>query len=197
MKFYALPFAALSLISSIAQAQIGSTPEDYRALSLQLRDHSTFKVPQLSGDIPFRYELNWADFKWPEPITTNWGLDSKNKTYFRMFFEKVFAKPGSFIEIGSERLPLTCVFVDGQDNRFSGTNMPALPDFVLKVYVVANDFSCDGPINQGFPSNGGKQELWDSYIYFEVRDPTIMLPMNVKLRYRWNEYESVLVDPGH
>ena len=203
MRFYypaalvALVLATIGVLPASGAVITGSTPADYRKLALELREQSSFKVPLLSGDIPFRYELNWGDFKWPEPITANFGFEPGKKKYFRSFFEKIFMKPGSFIEIGSERLPLTCIFVDGQDNRFAGLSMPALPNLILKVYAVANDFACDGPINQGFPENGGKQELWDSYIYFEVRDPTVMLPTHVKLRYRWNEYDSVLVDAGH
>ena len=63
----------------------------------------------------------------------------------------------------------------------------------MRVYLVANDYSCTGPINPGWPDNGGKEETWDTYVYFEIRDPTIMLPVEAHLRYRWNEYKSVLV----
>ncbi len=98
--------------------------------------------------------------------------------------------------IGERKLPLTCVFIHGQDHRFSGKDDPLFPDLLLKVYLVANDFSCTGPLNPGWPSNGGKMETWHTYLYYEVRDPTIMLPVEIKLRDFWNEYSAILFEKG-
>ncbi len=187
----------LLLAPLLTHAEIGTQPQDYRNLVLQVRDKAEFEIPIPLNPVRFTYQFDWNSPLWPKPLMNDFHWDpSKPKEFSRSFFDKIFVKDGSFLQIGSEKLPVTCVFIDGQDNRFSGITTPTLPEFVLKVYVVTNDFACAGPINQGFPTTGGKPELWDTYVYFIVRDPTIMLPMDVKLRYRWNEYQAVLIDSG-
>ncbi len=112
--------------------------------------------------------------------------------FYRIFFDRIFLKDGSTLHVGGQDLPLTCVFVSGQDNRFSGDHNPLFPQFILKVHFVANDFSCVGPINPGWPGSGGKKEAWDTYVHYSIKDPTIMLPVDAGLRYRWNEFEALL-----
>ena len=125
-------------------------------------------------------------------------MASGNQYFFRSFWDRILFTDDSFININGEKLPLTCIFIIGQDNRFTDPKMnsPLLPEFILKVYLVANDYSCQGPMKPGWPATGGRQENWNSYIYYEVRDPTIMLPVDAKLRYRWNDYNVVLIDRG-
>ena len=62
---------------------------------------------------------------------------------------------------------------------------------------MANDFSCQGPIRPGWPRTGGNKENWDTYLHYEIRDPTIMLPQDALIRYRWNETKAVLIDKGN
>jgi hypothetical protein len=121
-------------------------------------------------------------------------LDPSNPNkFYRTFYDRIFLKDGSKINVGDDFLPLTCIFIKGQDNRYSGNTSPLFPKIVLKVYLVANDFSCIGPINPGYPDNGGKEETWDTYLNFEIRDPTIMLPVESLFRYRWNEFKAILI----
>ncbi len=168
----------------------------YRDLVLKVRQSGSFKVPMPSnGDLSFSYEFKFSNAKFEKPLFYDFFLDPDKTKFYRHFWDKIFFQDGSYLLLGGEKVPLTCIYVNGQDNRFS-KDTPLIPDFVLKVYLVANDFTCMGPINPGWPSNGGRKEMWDTYFYFEIRDPTIMLPTESKIRYRWTEFPAVLVDPG-
>ncbi len=125
-------------------------------------------------------------------------LDSNKKYFNRLFWDRILVKDGSFVMINGEKLPLTCVVLSGQDNRFADPKSisPLIPEFVLKIYFVANDFSCQGPLKPGWPETGGREENWDTYLYYEIKDPTIMLPVDAKIRYKWNEFNVTLVDKG-
>jgi hypothetical protein len=165
----------------------------YRDLTLRIRSSAEFKVPMIGSDQTYSYELKFADPVYKDPMVGDLVLGNDPTKFYRSFFDRIMLKDGSYALINGEQIPLTCIFINGQDNRNSGNTDPRFPQFIMKVYLVANDFSCVGPINPGFPSNGGKEEAWDTYLYFEVRDPTIMLPVEAKIRYRWNEFHSVLV----
>ena len=166
----------------------------YRDLTLKTRSSTTFKVPMPSGnDMIYDYNLKMGDPIYEKPMVSDYKYDVDQSKFTRIFYDRILLKDGSFVKIGGEMIPLTCIFIDGQDNRFAENSLPTFPQFVMRVYLVANDYSCTGPINPGWPDNGGKEETWDTYVYFEIRDPTIMLPVEAHLRYRWNEYKSVLV----
>lgn len=184
----------LMAVSLSASAKV--TADDvkyYRALTNNLRTQAFFKVPMIGTEQIFNYQLELAAPIYPDPIVSDAGLDRDRSKFYRLFFDRVFLKDNSHIVINGEEIPLTCIFVEGQDNRYSGTTDPRFPQFIMKVYLVANDYTCTGPLNPGFPQNGGKAEMWDTYIYFEIIDPTIMLPVEIKIRYRWNEFHAVLV----
>ncbi len=168
----------------------------YLNLSRRVRTAGQFEVP-VPGPVrqSFNYSLKMGDAIFPQPVVSDFHF-SDGSRFFRSFWEKIALQDDSSLEISGEKIPLTCVFVSGQDNRFSGNSSPLFPEFVLKVYLVANDYTCTGPINPGWPSNGAPREMWDTYLYYEVKDPTIMLPVEVKLRYRRNEIPAVLVDAG-
>ncbi len=171
----------------------------YRDLTYKIRNKSEFEIPFPGVKSTVNYSLSWDTPAYEIPILGDYQvIGGKDPNFYRFFYDRIFTKADSYIEINGERLPLTCVFVEGQDNRFAGGDpTPLLPDLVLKIYLVANDFSCQGPIKPDWPSSGGKEENWDTYIYYEIRDPTIMLPTDAKIRYRWNETEMVLVDRGN
>jgi hypothetical protein len=182
-------------------AKPDATPAEkkfYRQMVLRIRNAAEFKVPMpANGDLHFSYKLEFADPKWPETSTGEYLMTDDsgypNGKFIRFFWEKIFLKDGSYIEVGGEQIPLTCIHVDGQDNRKSGKNGPLMPDFILKIKFVANDWTCTGPINPGWPENGGKKESWDTYLQYTIKDPTIMLPVDAELRYRWSEFQAVLV----
>ncbi len=182
-----------------ALAHHGSpTQADYqffRDLTLRIRSEATFKVPMPSGaDMVYDYKLEFGEPVYDKPLMGDTHYRGDNDpTFSRDFFDRILLKEGSYVKIGGEKLPLTCVFVSGLDNRFSVESSPLFPQLIMKVYLVANDFSCTGPLTPGWPDNGGKSEAWDTYVFFEVRDPTIMLPVEAVIRYRWNEFKSVLV----
>lgn len=180
----------------LAQAFASPTPEDllyYRNLTLSLRTDAVFKVPQINQDQLYDYSLAIGSPIYAQPMVSDVSVIDQPDKFMRSFWDRIFLKDGSKVVINGEEIPLTCIFVSGQDNRYAGEPNPLIPQFIMRVYLVANDFSCVGPINPGWPDNGGKKETWDTYVYYEVRDPTIMLPVEAKLRYRWNEFHSILV----
>jgi hypothetical protein len=192
-------FILILILPLITWADHGEpSPEQiqfYRDLTLKIRPAATFKVPMPTGDMSFNYEMELAQPIYPQPLISDmhWG-DPKEKHFSRNFFDRIWTKENSFLQIGADKLPITCVFVNGQDNRFSGTApTPTRPQLIMRIYLVVNDYTCVGPLNPGFPQNGGKPQTWDTYVYYEVKDPTIMLPVEAHLRYRWNEFPSTLV----
>lgn len=181
---------------SFSQAE---EPIFYRQLVLKIRNKATFKVAMPSGsDLQVNYELKFGTPLWDVPVIFELSLElgaSSQAGNFRQFWDKIFVAEDSFLQAGGEKIPLTCVFVDGLDNR-SIKDSPLQPDFLLKIFIVAQDFNCAGPLNPGWPTNGARKELWDTYIYYEVRDPTIMLPVESRIRYRWSEFSAILEDHG-
>lgn len=170
-------------------------PEFYRNLTDRIRPDGHFRIYMPDGrhqDVT--YHFKFAKPIYPKPIVTdqNWGVGD----IVRLFWDRILFEDESYLEVGGERLPLTCVFVSGQDNRFSKGGM-LTPEFLIRIYLVANDFACEGPIRKGWPQIGGKKEAWDTYMHYEVRDPTIMLPQDAVVRYRWNETNAVLIDKGN
>lgn len=172
-------------------------PQQYRDLTNRLRTSAEFMVPFPGMKSSITYAFEFDQPVYPEPILGDTHLGSSDILFYRSFWDRVLFKDGSYIEINGERLPLTCVFISGQDNRFGQKEpSPLFSEFVIRVYLVANDFSCQGPKKKGWPEVGGKEESWDTYIYYEIKDPTIMIPVEAKIRYRWNEFNMVLVDRG-
>lgn len=199
---YLLIFILLLTSATFADSNTTSTKapdaQFYRDLTLKIRKTGEFTIPfpgvQSSINYSFEFDQPVYDF----PIINDTQMGYKDSYFYRIFYDRILFKDNSFLQVNGENLPLTCIFISGQDNRFADKKQysPLLPEFVLKVYLVANDFSCQGPITPGWPQTGGKEQHWDTYLYYEIKDPTIMLPMDAKLRYRWNEYNVVLVDRG-
>ena len=189
--------------SAFADKNFGSTvkapdAQFYRDLTLKIRKSVEFSIPFPGVQSSINYSFDFDQPVYEVPMINDTQFNSNDPYFYRIFFDRILFKDGSYLEVNGERLPLTCIFISGQDNRFADKKLysPLIPEFVLKVYLVANDFSCQGPIKPGWPETGGNKENWDTYLYYEIKDPTIMLPMDAKLRYRWNEYHVVLVDRG-
>lgn len=171
--------------------------QQYRDLTNKIRTSAEFMVPQPGMKSSVTYSFEFDQPIYPEPILGDTHLGSNDVYFYRSFWDRILFKDGSYMEINGERLPLTCIFINGQDNRFAQKDSsPLFPEFVIRVYLVANDFSCQGPLKKGWPEVGGREESWDTYIYYEIKDPTIMTPVEAKIRYRWNETNMILVDRG-
>lgn len=169
----------------------------YRSLTLRVRPQASFQVPMPNGaDMPFSYELKFGAPILAQPLFSDFFTSPDAPQYVRDFWDKISLQDGSNLKLGNDSVPLTCIFIRGDDNRFAHKDTPLIPDFLLRVYLVANDFTCTGPINPGWPGNGGRKETWDTYLYFEVRDPTIMLPTEIKIRDRWNELPAIFLNQG-
>ena len=192
-----LSVTALLLIANLALAKSVKPdgPEVYRKFTMALRTEGEFKVPMPDhGDLHYSYKFEIGDPIYSEPIISDLASDVDHpKLFFRRFWDRIWLKDGSYALIGGDQVPLTCIFISGQDNRYNAKTSPTTPDFIIDVYLVANDFTCKGPIKPGWPQSGGKKENWDTYLHYEVRDPTIMLPVEAQLRYRWNEFPAILV----
>ena len=171
-----------------------SNPMEYRNYSLSIRPEGKFKIAMPSGsDLVFEYHFDMGEAVYEKPIIGDIDSPSDSGIIYRSFWDKIWLKDGSFMKIGGEEVPLTCIFVDGRDNRSAGFDSPLIPQLLFRITLVANDYTCTGPINPTWPSGGGKQEMWDTYVRFDVRDPTIMLPVDARLRYRWNEFSAIFV----
>lgn len=198
MKLILFVLMSIGFVTHHAYGEATSAEKEfYRDLVLKIRTQGEFKIAfPNDADQVFKYKLEFDQPKWEEPKVAEHTLydpDSTEKKFIRFFWDKIFTKEGSSIELGGEQIPLTCVYVSAQDNRFSELSSPSIPEFVLKVYFVTNDWMCTGPLNPGWPSDGGKKEAWGTYLHYTINDPTIMLPSDAVLRYRWNEYEAILV----
>jgi hypothetical protein len=193
----------LFVMSSSAIATEATPPNEdyYRQLSLRVRTKSEFILPSPAGSTSIRYLFEFGQplYELPMIHDSHLGLEPDAKSFYRMVWDRIAFKDDSYILMNNEKIPLTCIFIDGQDNRFASPEKrsPLLPEFILKVYLVANDFSCQGPLKPGWPETGGRPENWDTYLYFEIKDPTIMLPTEAKIRYRWNEWNLILNDRGN
>lgn len=201
MKFHLASALILSFaLPLIAQAKVTEKDyQEYRSFTNRIRKKATFKIPMPGGgDQIYKYELELGEPIYDKPkvgeYPTDDALNGGRKLVYRSFWDRIWLKDGSYALIGGEKVPLTCIFVSAQDNRMSGTPNPRFPEFIMRIYLVANDYTCTGPLNPSWPSNGGKKEMWDTYIHYEVRDPTIMLPTEPKIRYRWNEWLAVWVE---
>ena len=183
----------VGITQSLAQEM--PAPSYYRDMVLRTRKTATFSLPlpgNRSIDIKYGFEWDRPQKMAPDVFRLD---DIINPGKFDVnFWDRIFTTAESeFSFDNSDFLPLTCVFVSGQDNRFSNKTSPLIPDYVFKVYVVANDFSCTGPINPGWPGNGRPKENWETYLYYEIRDPTVMLPTNAIFTYRRNAFNVVLL----
>lgn len=196
-KYFLILAISLSVpLSAFAKGKVAPKPDlkFYRDLTLKIRPSGEFRVPMVGGDQVFDYKLEMGAPVYKEPDYFDSHIDMDHpEWFFRSFWDRIMLKDGSHIVLNGEEIPLTCIVVSGQDNRWAGGQDPRLPQFVIKITFVANDFSCVGPLNPGWPSNGGKKEAWDTYLHYTVKDPTIMLPMDAMIRYRWNEFQAYLL----
>jgi hypothetical protein len=93
--------------------------EFYRAMTLRIRNSGEFKVPTpgTNTSVSYNFEFNRPIYK--EPVIGDLHFPIGEAYFLRTFFDRILFKDGSFLEVNGEKLPLTCVFVEGQDNRFS------------------------------------------------------------------------------
>ncbi len=172
-------------------------PQVYRNNVLALPATMNFSAISALGQADVSYSLNWGAPLISLPaISTYPALGGDPNKNFIEFFDRISLTPDSFIKIGELTLPLTCIWVHGQDNREVDEHNPLIPKQVYRYFLVANDFSCTGPINPGWPENGLKKQTWDTYIELLVKDLTIYRPAEAILRYRWNESKMVTKDVG-
>ncbi len=191
-KFW-LTIFAISFRAALAEAD-GVDLQKYRDLVMTVRSSGDFSIPMPDGtQVKFSYQLDKASPVLASPVFSQLSLTPGSDQLYTSFWDKIWLKDGSVLISGDDKIPLTCIYVAGQDNRGISPRSPLFPDFILRVYLVANDFTCTGPVNPGWPSNGGRRTTWDTYLYYEVKDPTIMLPTDTKLMFRRNEFEAVLV----
>lgn len=163
----------------------------YRELALKIRNDSTFSIPMPDADREVHISFNWGEPKNTEPQV--FPSVQSDGTTERYFFDPIFTKDGSYMMIGERKVPITCLHIFGRDSRELVNPNPTFPKLLLFVRIVANDFSCVGPKKPGWPETGGREETWDTFIYYKIPDPTIMLPVDAVLRWRWNEYNAILM----
>ena len=122
----------------------------YRDLTLKVRPAATFKVPMIGSEQIFNYQFELAQPIYPEPIISDGRVGLDPTKFYRRFWDRIFLKDGSHVVINGEEIPLTCIFINGQDNRYAGRTDPRFPQFIMKVYLVANDYTFTLPFNPNF-----------------------------------------------
>ena len=191
----ALALSALALAAPNPNLPPKPGPDYYRDLTKRIRTEAQFKVPFPGADQYFDYKFELGEPIYPEVKLGDYVINPEKPLFqFRYFWDRIFVKDGSRVHFNGLDLPITCIFVQGQDNRWASEHQnPLFAEMILKITLVVNDFQCVGPINPNWPQNGGKKENWDTFIQYSVKDPTIMLPVDAEIRYRWNEFQAVLV----
>ena len=158
MKFLFYVCATLGCFLSTAYAGPVTAPsaQYYRDLTLQIRKTGQFALSFPGTQSTIEYYLEYGQPVYKEPMLFDSLLNGDKKYFRRLFWDRILVKDGSFVTVNGEKIPLTCVVVSGQDNRFEDKNniSPLLPEFVLKIFFVANDFSCQGPLKPGWPETG-------------------------------------------
>ncbi len=188
----------LSIVIGIVATNVSAQElKDYREFTLAVRDTLTLGIPStMGGTVTVEAKLILGEPAIPTPAVFDFPLADESK-FIRNFVDRIYLNDGSYLKIQGEEIPLTCIFLHGQDNRYSGKDDPLAPDFVLRVTIPANDYSCVGPINPGWPRTSERRELWDTSLSYVVRDPTIMLPADITVQYRRNIFAAYLMDLGN
>lgn len=194
MKF-GLLFALCAIVSVAAADDSPTRATEYRELVSRARSGGTFQVtlPE-GGGYQFSYRFEAGRPMAGAPLVADFPLSAVGPRAISVFWDRILASGDSYLRVGGEDIPLTCVYVEGQDNRRAETGTPTLPELVLRVYFVANDFSCTGPVNPLWPIFSSRRETWETYLTYEVRDPTIMLPVMPTLVLRDNRYRATWVE---
>jgi hypothetical protein len=191
--FLTLLFGSVAMAAELVVDSGLEKPEYYRQLVKRVRPQGRFTLYAVNGQHQtISYNFAWGDAKDSETNLVDIREAYDDTKFHRLFWDRIFTLEDSVLRVANEEIPISCVYVYGEDHRYGTKRGPLFPEFVLKVYIVANEFTCTGPKNPGFPHNSGRDEMWDTYLYYEIRDPTIMLPTEAKLRYRWNESHVVL-----
>lgn len=170
----------------------------YRDLTMRIRKSGVFQYPSVDGKgTQISYQMEVGEPSYAEPKLSDASFDIMDlRKIWRLFWDRVYLKDGSYMQIGEDKIPLTCIWVSGWDNRANGNQTPLVPKVVMRVMLVANDYTCQGPVRPGWPETGGKKDAWDTYLHFEVKDPTIMLPQDASVRFRGGSFSLILIDGG-
>ncbi len=189
-----LLFAASAASAASAAEPQAPGPQFYRDLTMRIRQSAEFSVQFPGAEQHFDYKFELGDPIYKEVKVGDYavGPDHPGK-FYRNFWDRIFLKDGSRVILNGQEIPLTCIFVQGQDNRWAFHRDPLFPEIIMKITLVANDFQCLGPLNPNWPRNGGRKENWETVVRYTVKDSTIMLPTDVEIRNRWNDYQAVLV----
>jgi len=183
-------FGFVMFLSLFSQAkQISDGVQFYRDMTNKIRKDAEFNVAMPGFDKAIHYHIELAKPIYAMPIVQDAMLGQDHSKFFRTFFDRIFLS-NSYVTVGSETIALTCIFVHGLDNRYAGPTDARLPNFYLKIYFVANDPTCVGPLSPDYPNDGGIPEAWDTYFYYEIKNVAEMLPKAGKIRLHWNEFAA-------
>lgn len=164
-------------------------------LTSRIRLQQNFKMNvKVNEKSEFSYQIKLEKPVYDMPVFAdihNWGSDT---AYFRGFWDLFQTTQDSVLKVGNELLPINCVFISAQDNRHIENNpIPLLSEYLMEVYlVVGTDMCTGGPFNPNNPLYGAEQIAWDTYVYYRIKAPTIMQPIDALLVYRKNQYHAVV-----
>lgn len=165
----------------------GSEPGFYRELTHRLSTVGSFTINMVGAKQHIHFKYSLAKPIYAEPIVSDARLGLEPRYFFRAFWDRIFLAEGSYLEMDGERLPLTCIFINGQDNRYANISDPRIPQVLMRIYLVTKDKTCVGPMNPNYPHDGTIPETWDNYLYYELKHPETLVPNGARLRRNWND----------
>lgn len=190
---HAFFFTLLTLLCNLAFAEPSSSEKQfYRDLTRHLSSVGTFSITMAGTQQKIHFEYSLAKPIYAEPIVVDARIGLNPQYFFRSFWDRIFLSEGSYLELDGKRMPLTCVFINGQDNRYADITDPRIPQILMRVYLVAKDKTCVGPLNPNYPHDGTVEENWDSYLYYELKHPETLFPTGSRVRTNWNDF---FIDP--
>ncbi|WP_413290484.1 hypothetical protein [Bdellovibrio sp. HCB337] len=164
----------------------------YRDLTHKLSRVGTFSVTMAGTHQKIHFEYDLAKPIYAEPIIADARVGLDPRHFYRNFWDRIFLTEGSYLDINGRREPLTCIFINGQDNRYAGLSDPRIPTILMRIYLVARDKTCTGPLNPNYPQDGTVAENWDTYMYYELKHPETLFPTGSRIRTNWND---IFIDP--
>lgn len=172
------------------------TPERefYRRLFLNIPREGNFslELPGFGKSTEIQYKFDWNS---PLLDLTKLDLKGSEKSMHRIWEDRVMTvRNASWLTIeglSQGKLPITCVYVFGQDTLNPKGKPNDFPRFILKVQLVINDNDCKGPVETKPDVYVTNTDLWETALTFQLRGDgatNLMYPIEPKLRYLRNEF---------
>ncbi|MBS1984086.1 MAG: hypothetical protein JST16_07925 [Bdellovibrionales bacterium] len=144
-----------------------ANPALYRKIALSIPANYSLVHRSLTGDLPVSWSVTQMQPAQAEPTVFDTSSDDSDSVEF---YDRILFGAGSKLTANGRVLPLTCLWVHGSHHSHAPQNQRIL---LRRLYLVASDTTCTGPVKPGLPPEGNPELNWDSYIYFEQATPAL------------------------